>query len=140
VKAGSLRLTSVMNATAGPSASLSPSTAGPVSPVHLSLNCLKRFEFLITQHARVKLFLLLRPAAGRVRLRQHLAERSQTLAQFAQRDNRSSVVAIGFGPGEQFPSFALSSLHFIEQGFAEALFVLGPGLANRIGNVILVTE
>jgi len=128
VKAGSLRLTSVMNATAGPSASLSPPTAGPVSPVHLSLNCLKRFEFLITQHARVKLFL------------QHLAERSQTLAQFAQRDNRSSVVAIGFGPGEQFPSFALSSLHFIEQGFAEALFVLGLGLANRIGNVILVTE
>jgi hypothetical protein len=97
-------------------------------------------ELLVGKPRQVHAPVLYWPAVDGIRLRQHLAERFQALAHFAQRDNRASVVAIGFRPGKQFPSFALNSPHFVEQGFAEALFVLGLGFANRIGDVVFVTE
>jgi hypothetical protein len=50
------------------------------------------------------------------------------------------VVALGFRSAKQFPRFTLDAPHFVKQGFTEALFVLGLGLANRIGDVVLVTE
>jgi hypothetical protein len=48
------------------------------------------------------------------------------------------VVALGFGFSEQFPRLTLYPPHFIKKGFAEALFMLGLGLANRIGDVVFV--
>jgi hypothetical protein len=47
-------------------------------------------------------------------------------------------VALGFGFSEQFPRLTLYPPHFIKKGFAEALFMLGLGLANRIGDVVFV--
>lgn len=92
-------------------------------------------QFLIAEFSQVQKFLLLLVALD---LRQHRAERFQTLAHFAQRHNRASVVAVRFRPGKQFPSLALNSPHFIEQGFTETRFVLSLGLADRIGDVVLV--
>ena len=64
----------------------------------------------------------------------------RTLAHFAQRNNRPSVVALGFRPGKQFPRLTLHPPHFVKQGFTEALFVLGLGLGKCIGDVAFVLE
>ena len=42
------------------------------------------------------------------------------------------MVAIGFRPGEQFPRFTLYPPHFVEQAFAEALFVLGLSINDSV--------
>ena len=42
---------------------------------------------------------------------------------FAQRDNRASVVALGFRPGKQFPGLTLHTSHFVKQGFTEVGWV-----------------
>jgi hypothetical protein len=50
------------------------------------------------------------------------------------------VVAIEFRPGEQFPRFTLYPPHFVKQGFAEALLVLGLGSANCISDVVFMPQ
>ena len=71
-------------------------------------------------------------------LRQHLPERLQALAHFAQGYNRASVVAFGFSSGKQFPSFSLHAPHVVKQAVAKTLFPVLARLHDGLSNVALV--
>ena len=70
---------------------------------------------------------------------EHRAERLQALAHLTQRDNGTSVVALGFRFSEQLPRLALHAPHFVKQVVSKPFFPPLARLHDGLRDVVFVT-
>jgi len=70
---------------------------------------------------------------------EHRAERLQALAHLTQRDNGTSVVALGFRFVEQLPRLALHAPHFVKQVVSKPFFPPLARLHDGLRDVVFVT-
>jgi hypothetical protein len=79
-----------------------------------------------------------RTTALRSRVGQHLTERLQALAHFAQRHNGGSVIAFGLSSRQQLPCLPPYTLRFREKIHTMLFFLPLGGLHDGAGDVVFV--